>query len=228
MRSDPPLRDRLRREALCLFVDRGVDAVSVRDIAGAAGCTPSSLYTHWPSLAALIEELFREGYAAYARALLTEVDAAPGAPFPTRLAAMVRRICALQAEDPALFAFLLLAQHRQAGLPRQSAEPEASPVAVLHGAVLRAREAGELAVDEDPGLLTAALVGIIVQAATFLHYGRIARGLDAMADEIVALALRLIGAGPEHPPRPSIGAVPETSPCPSIRARPEASPEPRP
>src|SRR5690606_42165344 len=82
----PALPPFLPRRSSDLFVARGVDAVSVRDIAAAAGCTPSSLYTHWPSLGALIEELFAEGYAAYGRALAEAAAAAP-VPFPARLEA---------------------------------------------------------------------------------------------------------------------------------------------
>ncbi|MBX6376881.1 MAG: TetR/AcrR family transcriptional regulator [Acetobacteraceae bacterium] len=195
MRPGTATRNRIRREALALFVAHGVDAVSVRDIATAAGCTPSSLYTHWPSLGALIEELFAEGYAAYGRAL-AEIAARP-LPFPARLEAMIRRICALHAEDRVLFEFLLLTQHR--GLHAAAStpvEPDANPIEVLHRVVATAMAEGELP-QGDPALLTAALVGVVVQAATFAHYGRIARGLDAMADEIVALCLRLIAAEPE-------------------------------
>jgi AcrR family transcriptional regulator len=190
MRNASDTRARIRREALALFVARGVDAVSVRDIAAAAGCTPSTLYTYWPSLAALIGELFAEGYAAYGRAL-AEAAARP-LPFPARLEAMIRRICALHAEDRILFEFLLLSQHRalHAAPP---VEPDANPIEVLHRTVAAAIAAGELP-PGDPALLTAALVGVVVQAATFAHYGRIARGLDAMADEIVALCLRLTAA----------------------------------
>ena len=50
--------------------------------------------------------------------------------------------------------------------------------------------AGEATV-RDPQLLTAAIVGIVVQAATFRLYGRIGRSLDEMADEIVDLCLSL-------------------------------------
>lgn len=191
MRDGTGTRARIRREALTLFVSRGVDAVSVRDIAAAAGCTPSNLYTHWPSLGALIEELFAEGYAAYGRAL-AEAAALP-LPFPARLEAMIRRICALHAEDRTLFEFLLLTQHRalHAAATTGPVEPGANPIEVLHRAVAAAMAAGELP-PGDPALLTAALVGVVVQAATFAHYGRIARGLDVMADEIVALCLRLV------------------------------------
>ncbi len=195
MRDGTETRSRLKREALRLFVARGIDRVSVRDLAAAAGCTPSSLYTHWPSLDALIAELFAEGYAAYGHALAEAAADRPG-PFPRRLEAMLRRICRLHAADPTRFAFLLLTQHRGASGLEGFAAAEANPVALVQREVEAAMAGGELP-PGDPALLTAAVVGIVVQAATFHHYGRIARGLAAMEDEIVALCLRLVAAPAE-------------------------------
>src|SRR5271155_5745930 len=111
MRHGAETHDKIRREAMRLFVARGVDAVSLRDIADAAGVRPSTLYVHWPSRDALIADLFASGYAEYGRRV-AEVAASP-APFRQRFAAIVRLICRLQAEDETLFNFLLLTQHRQ-------------------------------------------------------------------------------------------------------------------
>src|SRR3712207_1520879 len=111
MRDGTGTRDRIRRETLRLCVERGgMDAVSARDIAAAAGCRPSSLYTHWPSLDALAADLFAEGYAEYGSRLAAALAAAPGRPFPRRLEAALRLICRLHAEDRLLFEFLLLTQ----------------------------------------------------------------------------------------------------------------------
>src|SRR3712207_1038582 len=113
MRVGTGTRDRIRRETLRLCVERGgMDGVSARDIAAAAGCRPSSLYTHWPSLDALAADLFAECYAEYGRRLAAALAAAPG-PFPRRLEAALRLICRLHAEDRLLFEFLLLTQHRE-------------------------------------------------------------------------------------------------------------------
>nr|WP_255575281.1 TetR family transcriptional regulator [Caldovatus aquaticus] len=74
MRNRSETRARIRRQALALFVARGVEAVSVRDIAAAAGRTPSNLCAHRPSLGALIGALFAEGRAAYGRGLDAMAD----------------------------------------------------------------------------------------------------------------------------------------------------------
>ena len=58
-------RERIKAQSMRLFVARGIDAVSVRDIAAAVGMKASNLYAHFPGKQALIQELFAEGFAAY-------------------------------------------------------------------------------------------------------------------------------------------------------------------
>lgn len=179
-------RDRIRTAATALFSERGLDAVSVRDIAAAVGMKPSNLYAHYPSRDALVAELFADGYAEYG-ALLAE--AADGAgPFAARLRAMVRLICRLHDEDTTRFRFLLLAQHGQ--LSRVSDAIE-TPVTVLQREIEAALKRGEVA-PGDPALLTAAVVGIPLQAATFHLYGRLTRSLGEAADEIADACLAVL------------------------------------
>jgi len=169
-----------------LFVARGIDAVSIRDIAEASGVRPSTLYVHWPSRDALIADLFATGYAEYGRRV-AEV-AGPPAPFRTRFAAIVRLICQFEAEDEILFNFLLLTQHRQlSGIP----EGAATPIEIIQQAVTAAMAGGEIPAG-DPALVTAALVGIVLQTATFHVYRRIGKGLNEMADQLVALCMKVL------------------------------------
>ena len=52
-----PTRDRILDEAFGLFADRGFHAVSVRDIAAAAGIKDASLYNHFPGKQALFDAI---------------------------------------------------------------------------------------------------------------------------------------------------------------------------
>jgi AcrR family transcriptional regulator len=179
-------KDRIKREAMRLFVEHGVDAVSMRDIADAVGLKAPSLYAHFRSREELIGDLFFASYAEYGRRL-AEAAATPGR-FARKLEAMVRAICALHAEDELLFNFLLLTQH---GFLRHVARDERNPVEIICRAVAAAMAAGEI----PPGnstLVGGALIGVIVQPATFKLYGRLEPGLADLADEIVALCLRLV------------------------------------
>ena len=186
MRDAAPTKLKIRTEALRLFVERGVDAVSVRDITEAVGIRPSTLYVHWPTKDDLIADLFVSGFAAYA-ALIREITTGVGA-FRQRLAIAITTICGLYDEDATLFRFLLLTQHRQLHRVKHD---EDNPVELLHRMIETAMRRGEIPA-ADSALATAAIVGIIVEAATFLVYGRITRPLAAMTGEIVALCLRVI------------------------------------
>ena len=50
-------KERIKREAMRLFVEHGVDAVSMRDIADAVGMKAPSLYAHFRSREDLIGDL---------------------------------------------------------------------------------------------------------------------------------------------------------------------------
>lgn len=52
-----PLRQRLIRETTHLFVERGFDGTSMREIADACGVTKAALYYHYPSKADLLADI---------------------------------------------------------------------------------------------------------------------------------------------------------------------------
>lgn len=184
MRDGEATRERIRREAMRLAVERGVEAVSVRDIAAAVGMKASNLYAHWRSREELLRELFADGYAEYGRAL---ADVRPG-PVRERLPAMVRLICRLHDEDTVRFRFLLLTQHAAMA----AVEAGRTPVDVVQAALADAMATGELPA-RDPALMAAAVVGIVLQAATFHLYGRVPQPMAALADELAAACLRALG-----------------------------------
>jgi AcrR family transcriptional regulator len=186
MREPGTKRERIKADALRLFVARGVDAVSVRDIAAAAAMTAPNLYAHFASKEALVAELFHTGYAAYG-ALVTAANVGP-APFRCRLARIVRTICRLHDEDNLRFRFLVMTQHGfLATVPRD----DRNPVEVICRAVAAAMEAGEIP-RREPELMALAIIGIIVQPATGRLYGRLSGGLLERADEIVAMCWRAL------------------------------------
>lgn len=186
MLHTPAPKERIKREAMRLFVAHGVDAVSMRDIAAAVGMKAPSLYAHFSSRDELIGALFHASYAEYGRQL-AEAAAGPGG-FRGRLEAMVRVVCALHASDELLFDFLLLTQH---GFLRDVPPDEHNPVEVICRSVAAAMQAGDIPAG-NPALLAAAIIGIIVQSATFKLYGRLDQGLGEMTDEIVVLCLKLV------------------------------------
>lgn len=179
-------REQIKTNALTLFVERGVDAVSVRDIAAACAMKPSNLYAHFASRDALIAELFHEGYAAYGD-ILAAIAAEPG-PFRIRLDRMVRTICRLHDRDHHRFRFLVMTQH---DFLHNIDPSDRNPVEVINRAVAAAMAAGEIP-KREPELMTMAIIGLIVQPATGRLYGRLRGGLLDRADAIAAMCWRAL------------------------------------
>jgi AcrR family transcriptional regulator len=186
MRDPGGKRELIKAQATRLFVERGVDAVSVRDIAASCAMKPSNLYAHFASREALVAELFHDGYAEYGD-IMADIAAAPG-PFLGRLERLVREICRLHDEDNIRFRFLVMTQH---GFLHNVERTERNPVEVICRAVAAAMAGGEIP-RRDPDLMGMAIIGLIVQPATGVLYGRLSGGLLERADTIVAMCWRVL------------------------------------
>lgn len=202
VRDGTRTRERIGAEALALFAEKGVDGTSVRDIAQAVGVAEGALYRHFRSKDEIAREIFLTHYAALAQDVLTLGRAAE--PLPDRIGALVRRFTTLFDENPALFAFLLINQHRHLGTV--PAAPEANPVAALSLVLAEAMAGGEIG-QRDPELLAALALGLVVQPAVFRIYGRLDGPLGALAAVITEAALAVLQAGPagaaSGPPPPA-------------------------
>ena len=186
MRDTHPKRDLIKTQALRLFAERGIDTVSVRDIAEACDMKAPNLYAHFDSRDALLAELFAEGYAAYG-AILAEAADTEG-PLRRRLDAMVRAICRLHDEDTIRFRFLILTQH---AFLATTPNGDQNPVEVVCRSVAAAMDSGEIP-RREPDLMAMAVIGLIVQPATAHLYGRLPGGLLPRIDEIVAMCWRVL------------------------------------
>ena len=102
-------KERVERAAIELFAARGVDGVSIADIAATAGVSQGALYRHYRSKGELAAELFAVSYRRTGAELAAIAATEHG--FTARIGAMVRHFCALYDRDAALFRFMLIAQH---------------------------------------------------------------------------------------------------------------------
>src|SRR5262249_50423240 len=102
---------RIEEAALALFVEKGVAATGIRDIAAAVGLSDGALYRHYASKDELVRQLFAAGIAQFAGNL----DRLAAGQRRTRgkIDAMVAGFCVLFDQDSVLFRFLLLVQHDQ-------------------------------------------------------------------------------------------------------------------
>ena len=103
---------------------------------------------------------------------------------------MIGAFCRLFDEDPELFSYLLLVQHNESGkLP----DSITTPVDAVRQCVVDAMENGDIP-RADPELLTASLLGVVLQVATARIYGKLDKGLCDVKDELTAICLRVAQA----------------------------------
>jgi AcrR family transcriptional regulator len=173
-------RDRIERAAIQLFVEKGVDATSVRDVARAVDISEGALYRHFTSKDQLVWEVFERYYVQFAGRLEALAQAEAGA--RAKLAAMIRGFCQAYDEDPLLFRFLLFVQHGQLSkLAPGSPTPVDAVRAVLADGIASTEIPGQ-----NPDLATALVFGIVLQPVTFAAYGRLSSTVTALCDRLVA------------------------------------------
>jgi AcrR family transcriptional regulator len=182
------VKEKVDRAAVQLFAARGVDGVSIADIAAAAGVAQGALYRHYRGKDELAAQLFADAYLRTGAELAAIRDA--NAELTARIAAMIEHFCALYDRDPALFRFMLIAQHDL--LPRV-AHAGPTPVAVIEATVADEISAGEIAAIS-PAEGAAAIMGIVLQAALFHIYGRLAGPLLPRAPALARAALAAVRA----------------------------------
>lgn len=186
MRSKKQTKELISRTALALFVEKGIDGTTIRDIAAAAGIAEGTLYRHYAGKDALAWELFSSKYTAFALEL-QRIQAGQAA-LRGKLDAMVRQFCAFFDDDPVLFSYLLLAQHGQL----QKVTPEmANPVEVVREVLAAGMNRGEIPAG-DPDVAAAMVLGIVLEVAVFKIYQRLTQSMTSLADTLVEACWRVV------------------------------------
>ncbi len=178
MRDGSKTRERIERRAMRLFVEKGVAETSIRDVAQAAGVADGALYRHFKGKEDLVAKLFTGHYLGFAQTL----DKLQASATDTRakLRGMITEFCRFFDEDEFLFRFLLFVQHGQlTKLPAKSL----TPVEVIRRVIVAGIRQGEIPRGE-PELLAAMVVGLVLQAATAIVYGRIRGSLSPHASRL--------------------------------------------
>jgi AcrR family transcriptional regulator len=182
------VKTRVERAALELFAANGFDGVSIADIAAAAGVSQGALYRHYASKEELAWTLFSTAYLRTGADLDAIRVSRSG--LDARVTAMVAHFCALYDDDPALFRFMLIAQH---GLLPRIQQGSRTPVDAIADVVVDAVAERQL-VRIDPPLGAAVIMGVILQTATFHIYGRLTGSLSARAPALARAAIAAVKA----------------------------------
>lgn len=180
-------KGRIERAALQLFSIATIEGVSTKRIAQAASVSEGLLYKHYKSKDAL------------ARALMLAIDKRL-THMITDIAAMdislddkVRRItveyCRIADADWALFRYHILHLHR---FPNLSESPNRSPHGAASDLLSDAMNKGEIA-SEDPALLAAMALGVVLQTAQSKILGLIEGPLLPQAGRLSMAVLAILG-----------------------------------
>jgi AcrR family transcriptional regulator len=185
MSRPPKAKIPLKEAALELFVEQGIHAAGIREIARHAGCSEAALYRHWANKEDLVASLFREHLAEVRDILDQAIQAQPD------LERQVRAACQacyrLYDEKPRVFRFVLLVQHELAKeIPADLRMPQDVVVDMLKAAIARGETKG------NPVVLAAMVIGLFLETAIFVLYGRLDGPLSRYAGPVAQAALRVL------------------------------------
>lgn len=190
--SDGTTKAAIERAALLLFAQSGVDAVTTREIAAAAGVSEGALYRHYQGKEALAEAMF---FAIHKR-LATEIRAAAEEThtLETQARAVVAAYCRIADEDWPLFAYHLLTTHRFLPLPSNTRHDDPdNPVSAVEDIITAAMQRGELA--QGDNILPAAMaLGVMLQTALHKVYGRITGDLSPRQDTLSKAVIAVLNS----------------------------------
>ncbi len=179
----------IERSALELFVEKGVDGTSIRDIAERAGVTEGALYRHHKSKDDLVRALFFEHYHQFAQMIKTVRTTHDGP--EELLPALVEEFFRFYDEDHYVFEFIMLVQHALLDEVRQDA---ANPVELVSRIIREAVRKRQLP-KQDANLTTQLLIGLVIQPAIGARYGRVKRPLSRHVDFVAQACLEIVRLG---------------------------------
>lgn len=189
MSRPPRAREPLREAALRLFVEGGIHATGVREIARSAGVTEAAVYRHWKNKDDLVVQLYHDHLVEVVALIDEAIATKPG--LHDRLLAATVAAYALYDAKPLVFRFILFAQHEMAARVDPSWRMPQDVVALMIRDAIAAGESRG-----DPQLLSAAALGIFLQTATSVIYGRLPGPLSRHAAAVADLIYAAVTAKP--------------------------------
>jgi TetR/AcrR family transcriptional regulator, repressor of fatR-cypB operon len=185
--GDAPAKRAILEAALDLFAERGVDGVTVRDIAARTGFTNPALFRHFAGKEELAFALFETCYRRIA-ATFAQAERGGGG-----LRAVIGTALRLIEEHPAAVHYVLENLRRYfRALPAEMRS--ASILGTIRRLVAAEAATGSLRGDVHPDLAVAVLTGTLGQIARMAHFDELPQRPSALADELWSILQRGLGA----------------------------------
>lgn len=171
----------LMRAALRLFVKKGIDGTTIKDIARAANVAEGTLYRHYRSKEEMAADLFAVNLARFSEALRERVSRASGV--RAKLGAYIGAIFEEYEADPDLFYYLIMAEHQELA---RYIKTHRHPGHVLEGIIADGQREGALR-RGDPYLLFSVAFGPVHRLCVLRRYGHVKAPLPSFAGEVECL-----------------------------------------
>lgn len=159
---------KILNSAFKLFSERGLDGVSIRDIAADAGLTNPALYRHFPSKEALGLALYRKSYDAVLERIEGKVEASMSG--LEKLDAYIEACVDLHRVKPSPLLYLDELQNTFWPKLREEYADRTLSAFILR-CIGEGQKAGEIRDDVDAAMLATVPVGILSQWAVMARHG---------------------------------------------------------
>jgi AcrR family transcriptional regulator len=181
--TDPPAKRAILAAALELFATRGIDGVTIRDVAAETGFSNPAMFRHFKSKEDLARILFESCYRRLANAFRNPEAGLAGA---------VTRGLELIEDSPESVHFVLENLRRYwRDLPTELRAN--SLLGSMRGLIEAEQKAGRMRAGIDPHLASALVLGALGQIARMAHFNELPKPPSALAGDLLGLLDRGLG-----------------------------------
>jgi AcrR family transcriptional regulator len=175
--NDPPAKRSILLSAMDLFASRGVDGVTIRDIAARSGYSNPAMFKHFKTKDDLARSLFDTCYRRLAGIVVT-----PDADLKSAISGALHLI---EASPDSVHFVLENLRRFWRDLPEET-RAQGLPGA-MRRLIERDQDQGRVRRDVDAQLAAALVLGLLAQIARMEHFGELPRRPSALAADVYRL-----------------------------------------